>query len=190
MYFSTEQCALEKLEHTYLVPVACQGFFCLFFSQVKASWSVTEIQSFSSGPSGENCVESDGVWLYTCPSAASAGPERVNSPSEVLRFPASCLYPRLFVLSLAPPILPPVLNPTQVLLCFPCHGHPLLWLKSATCYHDAVCFLALLHLPVLICVLLCDHYPFLLSPSQRFIFYLLSLCTVISVDWVIPICLV
>lgn len=42
-------------------------------------------------------------------------------PSEVLRFPASCLYPQLFVLSPLSCPLSPVPNLTQVWLCLACH---------------------------------------------------------------------
>lgn len=56
--------------------------------------------------------QSDGVRLSTCSPVASAGVERVNGPSEELRFPSSCLNPQLFV----PPPLSRPRPPVLVLL--------------------------------------------------------------------------
>lgn len=84
---------------------------------------------FLCGPDGVNCSESDGVCLYTWPPAASAGPERVNSPSEVLKFLASCLYPQLFALSPLPCPLSPVACPE------PHTGLTLLCLPHTLCYY-------------------------------------------------------
>lgn len=84
--------------HLFHFTLSIQVFlFVCFYTivQGEACQSFTGIQLFS-----ENCLASCGSCLHTWPPAVSAGLERVNSPLEVLRFPASCLYPQLFVLSL------------------------------------------------------------------------------------------
>lgn len=43
---------------------------------------------------------------FFAPVVASAVPRRVNSPSELLGFPASCPYPQLFGLAITPPSCP------------------------------------------------------------------------------------
>lgn len=108
----------EKLEHGDLVSIeSCVDFL------TTARDEETPVLSAAQLFSGEKRSASDGGCLYTWPPAASAGRERVNSPSELLRFPASCLYSQLSVLSPPPP--PPILSPvpylTQVCLCLACH---------------------------------------------------------------------
>lgn len=99
--------------------------------------NLSEFSRSCAAPMVRSTKESDGGCLFTWPPAASAGLERVNSSSEVLRFPASCLYPQLFVLSPLSCPLSPVPEPHSglTLLRLP-HTDTrtllLLWLKHAT----------------------------------------------------------